>query len=65
MYNKYQKHKEIIIVPKNNDKNTLKSLNKIDIKPKNNSYENIREIALEKKQEIQVPNKKKLNNNIV
>ena len=62
MYNKYQKHKEIIIVPKNNDKNTLKSLNKIDIKPKNNSYENIREIVLEKKKDIEIPNKKKLKN---
>ena len=67
MYNRYPKHKEIIIVPKNNEKNTLKSLNKIDIKPKTNTYENIREIVLEKKKDInlEIPNKKKLKNNIV
>ena len=56
MYKNYTKQKDIVIVPKNNDKNILKSLNKIDIKQKNNSYENIREIVLEKKKDIEIPN---------
>ena len=67
MYNNYHKQKDIIIVPKYNDKNNLKSLNKIDIKPKNNSYENIREIVLEKKKDIEIPktNNNKFRNNFV
>ena len=69
MYKNYNKQKDIIIVPKNNDKNSLKSVNKIDIKTKNNSYENIREIVLEKKKDIEIPtsnnNNKKFKNNIV
>ena len=66
MCKNYTKQKDIVIVPKNNDKNTLKSLNKIDIKQKNNSYENIREIVLEKKKDIEIPtsNNNKFKNNI-
>ena len=30
MYKIYTKQEDIVIVPKNNDKNTLKSLNKIN-----------------------------------
>lgn len=62
MYKNYNKQKDIVIVPKNNDKNTLKSLNKIDIKQKNNSYENIREIVLEKKKDIEIPTSNNNNN---
>ena len=57
MYNNYHKQKDIIIVPKKNDKNNLKTLNKIDIKTKNNSYDNIREIVLEKKKDRNSYNK--------
>ena len=68
MYKNYNKQKDIAIVPKNNDKNNSKSLNKIDIKQKNNSYENIREIVLEKKKDIEIPtsdnNYNKFKNNI-
>jgi len=62
MYKTYNKQKDIIIVPKQNDKNNLKSLNKIDIKTKNNSYENIREIVLEKKKDIEIPTSSNNNN---
>ena len=54
MYNKSHKQKEIIFIPKSNDKNNIKSLNKLDIKNKNNSYENIREIVLENKNNIKM-----------
>ena len=54
MYNKYHKQREIIVIPKSNDKNNIKSLNKFDIKNKNNSYENIREIVLENKNNIKM-----------
>lgn len=66
MYNNYHKQKNIIIVPKNNDKNNLKTLNKIDIKTKNSSYDNIREIVLEKKKDIEIPTtNNKFKNNLV
>ena len=72
-YNNYYKPKEIILIPKNNDKNNFKNINKIDIKTnKNNTYENIREIVLENsnqnvKKEINIekPKTNKLKNNIV
>jgi hypothetical protein len=70
-YNNYYKNKEIIIIPKNNDKPIFK--NNINIKPKNNTYENIREIVLENKNEnvkkdlnnIEKPKTKGLKQNIV
>lgn len=69
MYKNYHKQKDIVIVPKNNDKNNLKSLNKIDIKQKNSSYENIRDIVMEKKKDIEIPtsnnNNYKFKNKIV
>jgi len=68
MYKNYNKQKDIIIVPKNNGKHNLKSSNKTDIKQKNNSYENIREIVLEQKKDIEIPtsnnNNNKFKNNI-
>ena len=51
-HNNYNK-KDIVIIPKkiyNNENLNIKSLNKIDIKQNNNnkSYENIKNIVLEK-----------------
>ena len=40
------KKKDIVIIPNNN--NNIKSLNKIDIKQNDKSYENIKNIVLEK-----------------
>ena len=34
MYNKYHKQREIIVIPKSNDKNNIKGFNKFDIKIK-------------------------------
>ncbi len=39
----YYRKKDIVIIPKSNDKNSLK--NKIDIKPNNKTYDNIRNIV--------------------
>ncbi len=61
-YNNYYKDKDIILIPRNSDKPIFK--NNIDMKqlggtqllrgyapkPKNNTYENIREIVLDKKE---------------
>jgi len=49
-HNNYNK-KDIVIIPKeiyNNENLNIKSLNKIDIKQNNKSYENIKNIVLEK-----------------
>ena len=55
-YNNFYKNKEIIIIPKSNPKSNDKHIfkNNIDIKPKNNTYENIREIVLENKNNIKM-----------
>ena len=50
MYNNYYK-KDIIIIPKNKQ-NNIKSLNKNDIKLKDKSYDNIRDIVINKKKKI-------------
>ena len=47
MYNNYYK-KDIIIVPKSKQ-NNINILNKNDIKLKNKSYDNIRDIVINKK----------------
>ena len=47
MYNNYYK-KDIIIIPKNKQ-NNIKILNTNDIKIKDKSYDNIRDIAINKK----------------
>ena len=39
-HNTYYRKKDIVIIPKSNDKNSLK--NKVDIKPNNKTYDNIR-----------------------
>ena len=46
-YKKTYKNKDIVIVPKSNDKNSLKTINKVDVKPNNNNktYENIRNMV--------------------
>ena len=48
-HNNYNK-KDIVIIPKkyNNENLNIKSLNKIDIKQNDKSYENIKNIVLEK-----------------
>ena len=49
-HNNYKK-KDIVIIPKkiyNNENLNIKSLNKIDIKHNDKSYENIKNIVLEK-----------------
>ena len=49
-HNNYNK-KDIVIIPKkiyNNENLNIKSLNKIDIKHNDKSYENIKNIVLEK-----------------
>ena len=47
MYNNYYK-KDIIIIPKNKQ-NNIKILDKNDIKLKNKTYDNIRDIVINKK----------------
>ena len=47
MYNNYYK-KDIIIIPKNKQ-NHIKQLDKNDIKLKNKTYDNIRDIVINKK----------------
>ena len=47
MYNNYYK-KDIIIIPKNKQ-NNIKMLDKNDIKLKNKTYDNIRDIVINKK----------------
>ena len=42
-HNTYYRKKDIVIIPKSNDKNSLK--NKVDIKPNNKTYDNIRNIV--------------------
>ena len=45
-YTKTYKDKDIVIVPKSKDKNSLKNINKVDVKQNSNtSYENIRNIV--------------------
>jgi hypothetical protein len=40
--------KDIVIIPKHNENLNIKNLNKIDIKHNNKSYENIKNMVLEK-----------------
>ena len=51
MYNNYYK-KDIIIIPKNKQ-NNIKMLDKNDIKLKNKTYDNIRDIVINKKKDIE------------
>ena len=46
-YNKTYRNKDIVIVLKSHDKNSLKNITKVDVKPNNNNktYENIRNIV--------------------
>ena len=54
-YTKTYKDKDIVIVPKSNDKNSLKTINKVDVKPSSNkSYENIRNIVQKDDKEIDI-----------
>ena len=53
MYNNYYK-KDIIIVPKSKQ-NNINILNKNDIKLKNKSYDNIRDIVINKKDIEKIP----------
>ena len=50
MYIKNHKHKDIVIIPKHNENKNIniKSLNKFDIKTNDKSYENVKNIVLEK-----------------
>ena len=49
MYNiKSHKTKDIVTIPKHNENKNIKNLNKIDIKQNDKSYENIKNIVLEK-----------------
>ena len=48
MYIKHHKTKDIVIIPKHNENKNIKNLNKIDIKQNDKSYENIKNIVLEK-----------------
>ena len=60
MYNNYYK-KDIIIVPKSKQ-NNINSLNKNDIKLKNKSYDNIRDIVINKKDIEKIPENNSKNN---
>ena len=61
MYNNYYK-KDIIIIPKNKQ-NNIKSLDKNDIKLKDKSYDNIRDIVINKKKDIEkIPENNSKNN---
>ena len=51
MYNNYYK-KDIIIIPKNKQ-NNINNLDKNDIKLKNKTYDNIRDIVINKKKDIE------------
>ena len=48
MYIKHHKPKDIVIIPKHNENKNIKNLNKFDIKSNDKSYENIKNIVLEK-----------------
>lgn len=64
---KYNNKKDIVIVPKSNDKNSIKNINKVDIKPNSNkSYDNIRSIVEsdDKKVEIEKKPKNNIKNNL-
>ena len=60
MYNNYYK-KDIIIVPKSKQ-NNINILNKNDIKLKNKSYDNIRDIVINKKDIEKIPENNSKNN---
>ena len=60
MYNNYYK-KDIIIVPKSKQ-NQINILNKNDIKLKNKSYDNIRDIVINKKDIEKIPGNNSKNN---
>ena len=53
VYNNYYK-KDIIIIPKNKQ-NNIKNLDKHDIKLKNKTYDNIRDIVINKKNIEKIP----------
>ena len=59
MYNNYYK-KDIIIIPKNKQ-NNIKMFNKNDIKLKDKSYDNIRDIVINKTKDIEIYNNSKNN----
>jgi hypothetical protein len=75
-YNKTYRNKDIVIVPKSNDgsltlhgfagKNSLKTLNKVDVKPNNNkTYDNIRNIVQNDDKPVEInsiPTKKNFSN---
>ena len=61
MYNNYYK-KDIIIVPKSKQ-NNINTLNKNDIKLKNKTYDNIRDIVINKK-DIEIIDKSNTKKNI-
>ena len=48
MFINNNKQKKIVIIQKHNENQNIKKLNKFDIKQNNKSYENIKNIVLEK-----------------
>ena len=66
-YKKTYKNKDIVIVPKSNDKNSLKTINKVDVKPNNNNnktYENIRNMVQNDDKPVDIKSIPKNDNNI-
>ena len=65
-YKKTYKNKDIVIVPKSNDKNSLKTINKVDVKPNNNNktYENIRNMVQNDGKPVDIKSIPKNDNNI-
>ena len=64
-YKKTYKNKDIVIVPKSNDKNSLKSVNKVDGKPNNNkTFENIRNMVQNDDKPVDIKSIPKNDNNI-
>jgi hypothetical protein len=56
--NYYYTKKDIVIIPKSNDKNNLRNISKVDVKPnKNKSYENIRDIVESSSQAVDIDSK--------
>ena len=56
MFYNYQNYKkDLVIIPKNNDKHNFKNINKVDVKPSSNkSYENIRKIVQKDEKDIEI-----------
>ena len=54
-YNYKHRNKDIVIVPKSNDKNSLKTINKVEVKPNTNkTYDNIRNIVQKDSKDIDI-----------